>query len=102
MAKDPTAKKKLPRTADELIQVEDRLEKLRAFFRDIRNGMREAQMPTVDLTLGTFNHLLGLMEPMAEGFDGDFRKQRAVKAAKDLQDRKRQQVTESMKNRTRK
>jgi hypothetical protein len=81
MSSDNSAKKKLPRTVDDLLSFEDRLQKLQGIFRDIRNGMRENDMPTIDLAIGTFEHYLNLMEPLAEKYLGEFRSQFAVLSA---------------------
>lgn len=77
-----TGKKKLPHTVDDLLAIEDRLQQLQAVFRQIRNEMREHQMPSVELPLATFVFYLSTIEPLAQKYYGDFRSQVAVEAAK--------------------
>lgn len=80
-------KKKTPRTSEELLLVEDQLQQIQSIFRDIRNEMRENQVSTVELALGTVQLYVEKMKPLVEKFYGEFRSQLAVEMAKRARER---------------
>lgn len=85
-------KRKVPRTPEEIQEIEDRLAKLQADFRDIRTKMRDSNMPTVELATGTFTFLLDRMEPLAKKYLGQVGEQHAVMAAIRLREKKKAEI----------
>ena len=82
MADDTSGKKKIPHDPNALLAIEDHLERIKKIFRDIRQEMSAAGMPSVELATGTTVHYLTLVEGFAEKYQGDFRKQRGTFLAK--------------------
>lgn len=80
MTIEPENKKVRPRAPSELIDIEDRLRDLGEKFREIRREMKDSGMETVTLGLGTFQHFIGKLEPLAEEYLGKCRAQKAVQA----------------------
>jgi hypothetical protein len=81
MSAEATNKKVRPRTPEELVELEDRLRGLEDKIREIRREMKDSGMETVTLGLGTFQHYLSMLEPLAEEFLGKCRAQRATLSA---------------------
>ena len=78
MAYDREEKKKLPRFITDIQEIEDRLSRLQQEFRDIRVKMRDNNMPSVELAMGTFLFLLEKIEPLAKKYAGQLEEQLAV------------------------
>lgn len=87
--KNPEGKKKTPRPATELLEFEDRIDKMKGDFREIREGMKAGGMETVDLALGSFNLYLGWLEVLAKKYKGQFEEQMMTKKAKDEREKRK-------------
>lgn len=102
MADETINKKKLPRDVQHLLSIEDHLKKIEGIIRDIRLGMTNAGMPTVELATGTMFHYLGLAEGFAEKFKGEFNTQKAAHTAKQAREQIKAQRASDDKTRRRK
>lgn len=102
MAATEPNKKVLPRDAAHLLAIEDQLKKIEGIIRDIRLGMSNADMPSVDLATGTIFHFMGKIEGLAEKYQGAFKTQRATHAAKRLKEREKADRATGAKTRARK
>jgi len=88
-AENPEGKKKKPRPASELLEIEDRIDKMKGDFRDIREGMRAEGMETVELAIGSFNLYLGWLEVLAKKYRGEFESQAIVKKTREMREKKK-------------
>lgn len=68
---NPAAQRKLPHPPSELQEIEDRLAGLQTIFREMRNSMKEADLPEVLLSMGTFVGFVGKMEVLARKYRGE-------------------------------
>lgn len=93
---------KLPRSMDDLQEIEDRLAKMQADLRDIRAGMKESGMSTVKLSLGTFVMCIDRMEPLAKKYKGEFERQKSELHAQTIRERKKAELASRNRNQNRK
>jgi hypothetical protein len=71
MAGSKPGKKKLPRSVEDLIAIEDRLDRMKGCFRQIREEMQKSGLASVDLACGTFLMFLDKLEPLAVSYAGE-------------------------------
>jgi len=88
-AENAEGKKKKPRPASELLEIEDRIERMKGDFREIRDGMRLEGMETVDLSIGSFNLYLGWLEVLAKKYRGEFESQVMIKKTREAREKKK-------------
>lgn len=92
MPKEEPTKKVRPRSPEELLALEDRLASISQKLRDIRKGMADAEMPTVVLGIGTFEHFTGKLEELVERYAGSFRSQQIADHVRRTRERIRQDM----------
>ncbi len=102
MAADDVAKKKLPRDAEHLLSIEDQLKKIEGIIREIRLGMKENEMDSVELATGTIFHYLSLAEGLAQKYKGEYSTQLTAHSVKQAREKVRAAKEAAAKTRTRK
>lgn len=78
MSEDVSTKKKVPRDAAHLIQIQDQLKEVSDIIHEIRKEMADAGMNNVTLSTGTIFHWIGLAKVEAEKYRGAFKAQKAA------------------------
>lgn len=92
MAYEREGAKKVPHPAEAFLELERRLKQVQDDLRDLRTRMRDAEMESVELTLGTFLHHLGQIEPLAKRFLGKLEEQITVREVKKARENKLKQI----------
>lgn len=75
MASGESDKTKLPRTILDVQAMEDRLDRIRRVFQQIREHMAENKIETVDLAWATSGFMMDQLMGMAEKYNTEARKQ---------------------------
>lgn len=81
-------KKKLPHTLDDLIGMEDHLQRIQQKIRQIRSGMKENGISSIELASGTFVMHLEYAEEFATKFFAEYELELAAVSAQKMRAKK--------------